>query len=80
MRTSPLWKSAIKYARARDGKFYRFPGGYWYFDKQCNSQYVGTTTVEALVVRGIATYTQWQEGKRGKFPIEATLNFNQRLF
>jgi hypothetical protein len=77
---SPLWKSAIQYARAKDGNFYRVAGGYWYFDKYRNSQYVGTTTVEAIVKRGIATYTEWKQGRFRTFPVKATLNFNERLF
>ena len=70
---SPLMQDAYNVAQKSEGKIYRLPGGFWYFNKKYEGSYIGTTTVEALVSRGLATYTEWKEGRRGKFPIEVTV-------
>jgi hypothetical protein len=72
---TPTMKELIGYMREHDGKIHRHPGGFWargqsfaYLGKS-----YGTSSVEALVKRGIARYSDWQEGRNGRFPIEATL-------
>ncbi len=67
--------ATIALAREHDGKLYRFPGGFWYASKTelYGRKHFGTPTIEALVKRGLAEYTEWKEGARGKFPIEMTL-------
>lgn len=71
---SPTMRSAINYARNFNNKIVRYPGGYWARENWSGSSehYFGTTTIQALVSRGLAEYTQWQEGK-SRFPIEITL-------
>ncbi len=54
------------------GKLIRYPGGFWYPDGPGQHSY-STATVQALVRRGLAEYTQWKDGRNGRFPIEMTL-------
>lgn len=69
-------RRAIKFAQQHENYLVRYPGGEW---MQGTSMRVGpprkfgATTVQALVDRGIMTYTVWKAGKRGQFPIEAML-------
>lgn len=61
---------------ARDGGvLHRSPGEFWRTSPtSVAGPYFGTTTVEALVARGEATYTRWQESDGGRnFPVEMTL-------
>lgn len=58
------------------GELVRMPGGYWvrqgvkFSGSYPAEAWDGTTTVEALVRRGLAEYSQWQPGRGGKrFPI-----------
>jgi hypothetical protein len=67
--TEPMMK-AVKAMQKNDGKIIREPGGIWVTD---GSFWHKTVTVEALVSRGVAEYTEWKEGRNGKFPIEARL-------
>jgi hypothetical protein len=75
----PLTKTMqqlIEHMRHEGGGFiYRHPGGFWskapgYFMR---AQTFGTSSVEALVSRGIAEYVEWQEGRNGRFPVKAKL-------
>lgn len=53
----------------------RYPGGCWQaprgYEKWMRS--LGTRTVEALVRRGLAEYTEWKEGRSGRFPVRCEL-------
>lgn len=51
------------------------PGGYWAGRDYGpgNRSSFGTTTVEALIARGVIEYTDWREGRNGKFPVAAVL-------
>ena len=54
----------------------RHQGGFWSYPGCTRNNgrldwYCGTTTIEALVARGDLVYTEWKEGRRGKFPIRA---------
>lgn len=51
----------------------RHPGGFWCCGSYSIAGSYGTSTVEALVLRGVAEYSEWQEGRNGLFPIRATL-------
>ena len=72
---TPTMERAINFAKGNDGKLIRHPGGFWQgpmFSRWGES--FGTSTVEALVKRELADYTDWFTNKAGrKFPIEATL-------
>jgi hypothetical protein len=73
---SKTMQELVAYMREHGGKIHRHPGGFWakpaygYLGKS-----YGTSSVEALVKRGVAQYTQWKDSSRGggRFPIEATL-------
>jgi hypothetical protein len=66
---SPTMQDAVAYAKKRGGKILRRPGGYW-----GEHPWFGTTTIQALISRGVAEYSQWQERKSGgRFPIEVTI-------
>lgn len=63
-----------------DGQVRRQPGGYWRPIREDEEPCVarafpsfGTTTVSALVRRGLAYYMEWKRGRHGKFPICASL-------
>ena len=71
---SPKMLKAIDHMKNHDNKLVRFPGGYWAAEGWAwHGPYFGTSTVEALVRRNVATYTVWKDGRNGKFPIEVTL-------
>jgi hypothetical protein len=69
---SPTMREALDYA-SKHGGLVRFPGGYWC--KSDETQWnVGwrsfsTSTVNALVSRGHAEYTEWKDGRNGSFPV-----------
>jgi len=68
-------QGALAHACNHGAKLVRFPGGFWAREGWTlhSGIYYGTTTVQALVDRGRMKYTKWQEGKHGRFPIEATV-------
>ena len=73
MKLSPTMRDAIEYAKRHGNKLIRYPGGFWCAEGTRHPWY-GTTTVNALVDRGAAEYTKWQERMSGsRFPIEITL-------
>ena len=72
---TPTMQHAVDYAKQHDGKLHRHPGGFWgapsWWDE--HRALFGTSTVAGLVRRGAAAYTEWKEGRNGRFPIVATL-------
>jgi len=72
---SPSMQGALAHALNHGAKLVRFPGGFWAREgwKLHTGLWYGTSTIEALVARGRMEYTKWQEGKHGRFPIEATV-------
>jgi hypothetical protein len=79
MKLSPTMLDCVKYTRTHGGILHRFPGGYWAnLDWKHGELSFGTRTAEALVTRGVAEYSDWQEGRNGRFPIALTLNSNRR--
>lgn len=66
------------------GKLHRWPGGYWCSDTLESGnvgriysgapvEYVGTSTINSLIKRGVVVVTEWKDGKKGKFPIVVAL-------
>ena len=51
------------------GVIIRHPGGHWW----AGEKEFCTSTVVALIFRGLLKYTKWHEGRRGTFPVEAAL-------
>lgn len=74
MELSPTMHSAINFAKKNGDKLIRQPGGFWRAEG-VQYPWFGSSTINALVDRGVAEYTQWQERKNGgqPFPIEMTL-------
>lgn len=71
---SETMQAAVAYAK-QHGALCRYPGGYWQksgvFDRW--STYFSTPTVEGIVKRGMAEYTEWRDGKNGKVPVRCEL-------
>lgn len=73
---SVTMRDAIIYAQKFDNKIVRYPGGFWARENWEGSRKehsFGTTTIQALVDRGLAQYTKHEEGRNGRFPVEMTL-------
>lgn len=77
---TPTMEKALNLAKAHGGKLYRHPGGFWagpefqsYQGGMGSSECYGTPTVNGLVVRGAAEYSDYKEGRGGDFPVEITL-------
>lgn len=71
---SPTMLEAIRFAREEGGgKIERQPGGFWIApgDNSRSKGWFGTTTIEALISRGIVEVTK-RAGK-AQFPVEVTL-------
>jgi hypothetical protein len=71
---STTMQQCVDYIRA-NGAIHRHQGGFWanagwilhagpYFD---------TSTLNALVMRGVIEYSEWRDGRSGRFPIKAVL-------
>lgn len=61
----------------RHGKIVRYPGGFWcqpgLEGMPMHNRSHSSPTINALVGRGIAEYSEWVDGRTGKFPVEAKL-------
>jgi hypothetical protein len=67
LKVSRSMQQLITSMQVHGGTVERFPGGYSF----------GTSTVEALVSRGIAEYSEWKDGRSGRFPIKAKLRSSE---
>lgn len=71
---SPTMERAVLFIRQNKNTIHRFPGGYWAQDTwKHDGPHFGTTTIDALVWRGVLFYTAFQSHKTGQFPIRAEL-------
>jgi hypothetical protein len=76
---SKTMQEAVTFAREQGGSLVRSPGGYWHAPKELQMFGIrsvitfGTSTVAALVSRGVADYTEWKDGRNGRFPVKVTL-------
>lgn len=70
---SNTMERAYEAAKACGGKLYRTRGGYWRPVKSASSLWFGVSTVRALVDRGVFVFSEWRDGPRGRYPVEATL-------
>jgi hypothetical protein len=71
-KVSRSMQQCIESMRTHGNTIERFPGGFWRCEAGGGYSF-GTSTVEALIKRGIAEYVQWQPGRNGPFPIKAAL-------
>jgi hypothetical protein len=67
-------------AEQHGGKLIRHPGGYWSWPdcprlshNGLPESYFLPVTIMALIARDRMEYVEWQEGKRGRFPIAAAV-------
>jgi hypothetical protein len=73
---SETMKGLVEFMKRNENKIHRHPGGFWSKKEWASWRgelSYGTSSVDALVKRGVAQYSNWQEGRSGRFPIEATL-------
>ena len=72
---SSTMEDAVSIAKENGGKLSRYPGGFWCRPglKSYERPWFGTTTIQALVSRGVFTYSQWFNGTHSRFPVEVTL-------
>lgn len=70
---TPMMLSLIAFMRKFGDKVHRHPGGFWTNEIWSGRITYGTSSVQALVDRGLAAYTRSRTGANGTFPIEATL-------
>lgn len=68
---SPEMRRAFDYAKKHGGTLKRLPGGFWV--SEAGGISYGTTTIRALVARGVASYSEWKKGANGEFPIAVTI-------
>jgi hypothetical protein len=75
---SPTMIAAVSLARENGGKLTRYEGGFWCRSglKDYENPWFGTTTIQALVSRGVLVYSRWFNGSRARFAIEVTLTAN----
>lgn len=80
LQLTPEMERARASARAHGGKLARYPGGFWVAGEFNPAQdprpavHFGTSTVEALVNRGLMAYTDFKyRGDGSSFPIMAEL-------
>lgn len=79
---SPTMREAYEFAMKNGGKLYRHPGGFWAGKEWVPHQvpWFGVQTVEALVKRGVAVFSDWRYNRgrsdryvRNGWPVEATM-------
>lgn len=71
---SPTMLQLIEYMRANGNSIARHPGGFWAAeDWRGTGTSFGTTSVQALIDRKVATYTKYKQGRHAPFPVEATV-------
>ena len=76
LKVSKKMQQAMLYALANGGKLRRYRGGFWAMENWRHAQFpwFGTSTVEALVSRGLMSYSEWRDGRKGRFPVAAVVS------
>jgi hypothetical protein len=72
---SSKMQEAMMYALANGGILRRYRGGFWAMEnwREGKHPWFGTSTVKALVSRGLMSYTDWHAGRKGPFPVAAVV-------
>lgn len=73
---SPEMRELVRFMSLRpDRSVHRHPGGTWSGPGNPKSfmSLFGSSSVAALVKRGVAEYSIWKPGRSGPFPVRATL-------
>lgn len=77
---SQTMKKAVEFAKQHGNVLIRHPGGFWSHENwhiNIGDPAYGTGTIEGIVKRGAGEYTEWKDGRRGRFPIRMTLTCAQ---
>lgn len=81
---SPSMQSALKLAGSR-GTLRRAPGGYWVPNvadfipaSRGPRNWASTQTVRAMVARGVGEFTDWEQLRGERYPIEVTFGATKR--
>jgi hypothetical protein len=76
LEVSKKMQQAMLYALVNGGKLRRYRGGFWAMENWRHGQlpWFGTSTVEALVSRGLMSYSEWRDGRKGRFPVAAVVS------
>ena len=72
---SETMQGALAHAKANGGSLVRYPDGFWCRDGLMDHAvpWWGTSTVQALVKRGVMQYSEWRESANTRFPIRASI-------
>ena len=72
---SPTMLACIAFAKTKNDKLERHPGGFWAGPewKSPTEYYFSTNTINAIVDRNFATYSRNINGRNGTFPVQITL-------
>ncbi len=70
---SKTMRALLAWIADHGGEIYRFPGGYWTASPFRSERNWGTTSIEALVSRGLLEYTEWRESRACRFPVKARI-------
>jgi len=71
--------ACVDFAREHDG-LVRMAGGFWtmrgagWRGDAPDAEWFGTSTVHACVTRGELAYTEYRDGRNGRFPVAASLS------
>jgi hypothetical protein len=74
VKLSPTMRQCVAYIREH-GAIHRHQGGFWAKPDWVlhHGIYFDGSTMNALVTRKVVEYTEWRDGRGGKFPIKAAL-------
>ena len=70
--------AAVDFATENDG-LVRMQGGFWtkrgagWNGGAPDAEHFGTSTIQGCVSRGALEYTEWRDGRTGRFPIAAAV-------
>lgn len=76
---SPTMTKALKAIRAGSGTVRKMPPNVRFHGCSCwevegaNGELFGTSTIQALVDRGLLMYTEWVEGRTKRWPVKAEI-------
>lgn len=77
---TPTMRDCLSAVKAAGGTITRSPGGYWYpggsAPNATAKRWFGTTTVEALVIRGVLEHCDWRISNGRMFPVQSRLKEN----
>lgn len=71
MKLSITMENSLQIIANHDGYVRRYPGGFWRCHDYDSS--LATPTIEALVKRKLLEYSDWKDGRNGRFPVAAII-------